>query len=212
MTSFQRHILALAWDMLSSLDETSVRKHLNPFTKLALELGPLVVFFTMNSRAGLFTATAWFMAAMVISMAVMWMLVRRLPIMPLVSCVLVLVFGGLTLVLQDELFIKLKPTIVNLMFSGALLAGLAMRKNLLDIVFDGVFNLTPEGWRLFTLRWAGFFFALAILNEIVWRGFSTDTWVAFKVWGVMPITVLFAMAQVPFITKHTVATDAPSPT
>jgi len=177
-------------------------RQLNPLLKVALELGPLVVFFVTNARAGIFTATAVFMVAMVISIGIMWLLVRRLPVMPLVSCVMVLFFGGLTLVLHDDLFIKLKPTIVNLIFGSALLIGLWRGVNLLDIVFDGVFRLTPEGWRQLTLRWAGFFFFLAALNEVVWRGFSTDFWVAFKVWGVMPITFLFAMAQIGLITRH----------
>lgn len=192
-------------------DVTPARAELNPLVKLVLELGPLVLFFLVNGRAGLFVATAWFMAAMVISIVVMWLLVRRLPIMPLVSCGMVLVFGGLTLVLNDELFIKLKPTIVNLVFASALLGGLAIGRNLLDTVFDGVFRLTPEGWRVLTLRWAFFFVFLALLNEVVWRGFSTDTWVAFKVWGVMPITFLFAMAQFGLISRHSLPEDAPTP-
>jgi intracellular septation protein len=180
----------------------AARRKLGPLVKTALELGPLVVFFIANGRVGIFAATAWFMAAMALSIAAMWLLVRRVPVMPLVSAALVLVFGSLTLALHDELFIKLKPTVVNLFFAGALLAGLAMGRNLLDLVFDGMFRLTPEGWRLLTLRWAGFFVALAALNEIVWRGFSTDAWVAFKVWGVMPLTVLFALAQAPLLTRH----------
>jgi intracellular septation protein len=139
----------------------------------------------------------------------MWLLVRRVPVMPLVSAALVLVFGSLTLALHDDVFIKLKPTVVNLFFAAALLAGLAMGRNLLDLVFDGMFRLTPEGWRVLTLRWAGFFVALALLNEILWRNTSTDTWVAFKVWGVMPLTVLFALAQAPLLTRH--AAPEPDP-
>jgi intracellular septation protein len=181
---------------------TTERRHLSPGLKIALEMGPLVLFFLINTRYGIFTATAWFMAAMVVSLAVMWLLARRVAVMPIVSCVILLVFGTLTLLLEDATFIKLKPTIVNVLFGSALLLGLALGKNLLDIVFDGVFRLTPEGWRVLTLRWAGFFFALAILNEILWRGFSTETWMAFKVWGVMPLTMLFAIAQVPLLTRH----------
>lgn len=181
---------------------TPETRHLHPLAKLVLELGPLVVFFVMNTRAGLFVATAWFMAAMAISLVVMWLLARRLPIMPLVSGAMVLIFGTLTLVLADELFIKMKPTIANVMFGTALLAGLAMGKNLLDIVFDGVFRLTAEGWRKLTIRWGVFFFVLAILNEVVWRGFSTDFWVAFKVWGVMPLTIAFSIAQIGLLTRH----------
>jgi intracellular septation protein len=188
---------------------TPEKRHLHPLAKLVLELGPLVVFFIMNARAGLFVATAWFMAAMVLSLVVTWLIARRLPIMPLVSGAMVLIFGTLTLVLADELFIKMKPTIANVMFGTALLAGLAMGKNLLDIVFDGVFKLTAEGWRQLTIRWGVFFFVLAALNEIVWRGFSTDFWVAFKVWGVMPLTIAFSLAQIGLITRHALPEETP---
>jgi intracellular septation protein len=188
--------------MTAPLTTTPEKRHLHPLAKLVLELGPLVVFFLVNTRAGLFVATAWFMAAMAISLVVMWLLVRRLPVMPLVSGAMVLIFGTLTLVLADELFIKMKPTIANDMFGTALLAGLALGKNLLDIVFDGVFKLTSEGWRQLTIRWGVFFFVLAISNEVVWRGFSTDFWVAFKVWGVMPLTIAFSIAQIGLLTRH----------
>lgn len=178
------------------------KKKLNPWLKFALELGPLVIFFAANSRAGLFYATGFFMAATAISLAVSWFLIRRLPIMPLVTGVVVLIFGGLTLYLQDELFIKLKPTIVNILFGGALLAGLAFGKSLLAVVFEAAFDLTAEGWRKLTFRWAIFFLFLAALNEVIWRNFTTDFWVAFKVWGVMPLTFLFALSQVPLLQKY----------
>src|SRR5262249_27433401 len=116
---------------------------------------------------------------------------------------------GLTLYLQDDHFIKIKPTIVNTLFGATLLVGLFFGKSLLAVVFEAAFNLTAEGWRKLTLRWAIFFFVLAILNEVIWRNFSTDFWVAFKVWGVMPLTFLFAMAQVPLLTRYE-AKDAAS--
>ena len=184
---------------------------LNPFVKLALELGPLVLFFLGNAygdrfgfaeRQRIFAATGVFVVATLVALAVHFWLVRRLPIMPLVSGVVVLVFGGLTLVLQDELFIKLKPTIVNTMFGLILLAGLYWRKPILAIVLDSMLELTDEGWRKLTLRWALFFFVLAILNEVVWRTQTTDLWVKFKVFGIMPLTVLFALAQTPLIIRH----------
>lgn len=178
------------------------KKKLNPWLKFALELGPLVVFFFTNSRAGLFYGTGAFMIATAISLIVSWVLIRRIPIMPLVTGVVVLVFGGLTLYLQDELFIKLKPTIVNTLFGVVLLGGLAFGKSLLAVVFDAAFTLTEEGWRKLTFRWALFFFLLAIVNEIVWRNFSTDFWVAFKVWGIMPLTFVFALTQVPLLTRY----------
>jgi intracellular septation protein len=177
-------------------------RHMNPLLKLALEMGPLAVFFLANGRAGLFWATGLFMAATAVSLVVSWILMRRLPIMPVVTGVVVLIFGGLTLYLQDEHFIKLKPTIVNLLFSGVLLGGLLFGRALLAVVFDAAFNLTEEGWRKLTFRWGLFFLFLAVLNEVVWRNFSTDFWVAFKVWGVFPLTAVFAMCQLPLLKRH----------
>jgi intracellular septation protein len=193
------------------------RKHMNPMLKLALELGPLLVFFFANSRgewlAGrfpvlgefggpLFVATGLFMIATAISLSVSWLMVRTLPIMPLVSGVVVFVFGALTLWLQDEVFIKMKPTIVNTLFGVVLLGGLFFGKSLLGYVFDEAFKLDAEGWRKLTLRWGVFFLFLAVVNEVVWRLFSTDAWVAFKVWGIMPITLIFTFSQMPLIMRH----------
>lgn len=180
----------------------------HPLLKLALELGPLVVFFIANSRGGLFVGTGCFMAATIVALVVSWALTRRIPIMPLVSGVVVLVFGGLTLALQDELFIKLKPTIVNLLFAGALFGGVAFNKPLLAIVFDQAFDLTHEGWMKLSTRWAWFFVFLAAVNEIVWRTQTTDFWVAFKVWGIMPITMIFAMAQAPLLQRYSAGAAA----
>jgi intracellular septation protein len=175
------------------------KPQLNPTLKLVLDLGPLLIFFVVNSRLGIFAATGAFMAAIVIALAIAYALTRHLPIMPLVTAIVVVVFGGLTLVLHDELFIKVKPTIIYVLFGGVLLAGLAFGKSLLGIVFDSVFHLTPEGWRRLTLRWALFFLALALLNEIVWRTQTTDVWVSFKVFGVVPLTFLFAALQYPLL-------------
>ncbi len=186
-----------------------VRGH--DWRKLVLELGPLGIFFAVNAvfgkTHGLYPATAALMVATVAALVVSRRLMHRLPIMPLVSGVVVLVFGSLTLILQDELFIKLKPTIVNSLFGTALIGGLAFGKPLLGVVFDSVFDLDDEGWRKLTLRWGLFFFVLAALNEVVWRNFPTDTWVTFKVFGIMPITFLFALAQVPLIQRHAIETD-----
>src|SRR5215475_8332214 len=115
---------------------------------------------------------------------------------------LALDFGPLLLFLQNEQFIKLKPTIVYVLFGVVLLGGLAFGKSLLGMVFDSVFNLTDEGWRKLTLRWALFFLGLAVLNEVVWRTQSTDVWVTFKVFGVVPLTFLFAALQYPLLTKY----------
>ncbi len=141
----------------------------------------------------IFIATGLFMVATAIALAVSWLLTRTLPIMPLVSGVVVFVFGGLTLYLQDDIFIKMKPTIVNTLFGVVLLGGLWFGKSLLGYVFDSAFRLDAEGWRKLTLRWGLFFLFLAVVNEIVWRSFSTDSWVAFKVWGTMPITLVFTL-------------------
>jgi intracellular septation protein len=170
--------------------------------KLAIELGPLLVFFAGNAWGGIFFGTAAFMAATLISLAVARFRYHKVPVMPLVSAVIVFVFGGLTLYLQDETFIKLKPTIVYSMFAVLLAAGLLLGKPLLALLFGPVFTLTPEGWRKLTLRWAIFFVAMAITNEIVWRNFSTDAWVSFKAFGFLPLTILFALAQVPLMQRY----------
>jgi intracellular septation protein len=195
------------------------RKEINPLLKLVLELGPLMVFFFANSRGEwlmerfpvlaniggpIFIATALFMAATAIALAASWILVRSLPIMPLISGIVVLIFGALTLWLHNETFIKMKPTIVNALFGVILLGGLYFGKSLLGYVFDSAFKLNAEGWRKLTMRWGIFFLFLAILNEIVWRSFSTDFWVAFKVWGTMPITLLFTFAQMPLVMKYSI--------
>ena len=179
------------------------RAELNPFLKLGLELGPLAVFFLANNRFGLIAATGVFMVATITSLAVSWWLTRRLAIMPLVTGIVVFIFGGLTLLLQDEVFIKMKPTIVNTLFGTVLLGGLWFGRPLLGYVFDSVFRLDDAGWRKLTLRWGVFFFFLAALNEVIWRNFSTDFWVGFKAFGFLPITILFTISQMPLIQPHT---------
>ncbi len=163
--------------------------------KLLVELGPLLVFFIVNSRAGIFWGTGVLIVATAISIVASRVMFGKLAVMPLVSAFFVAVFGGLTLWLADDLFIKLKPTIVNLIFATVLLGGLLAGHSLLRHLFGDVFKLTEEGWRKLTLRWGLFFVFLAILNEIVWRNFSTDTWVSFKVFGIMPLTMAFGIAQ-----------------
>ncbi|MGV2979650.1 septation protein A [Camelimonas sp. ID_303_24] len=211
---------------------TAQSRTISPLAKFALELGPLGVFFFANARPHLFTplvgglvpenlaqtgqlgiltATAVFMAATLAALVIHYVLVRKLPIMPLVSAVVVLIFGTLTVVLRDDHFIKLKPTIVNCLFGGALLGGLALGRPLLNVVLDSMIRLTDEGWRKLTFRWAMFFFVLAALNEIVWRNWSTDAWVNFKVFGIMPLTLIFALAQTPLIMRHSLPEDAETP-
>jgi intracellular septation protein len=203
-------------------------RQLSPGLKLLLDLGPLLLFFVANTRpalfapllapflpasliagehAGIFVATGVFIPAILLALAVSYALTRHMPAMPLVSAIIVVLFGGLTLFLQNETFIKLKPTIIYLLFGAVLLGGLAFRKPLLGMVFDSVFNLADEGWKKLTLRWALFFVFMAALNEVVWRNFSTDTWVAFKVFGAVPLTFLFAIAQYPLLQKYALAGD-----
>jgi intracellular septation protein len=180
------------------------RPQLNPLLKLTLDLGPLVLFFIANGRYGIFTATAAFMVAVLAALAVSYAMTRRLPIMPVVTAIVVVVFGGLTLILHDATFIKVKPTIIYGLFGAILIGGLVFNKHLLGIVFDSLFHLSDQGWRKLTLRWATFFFLLAVLNEIVWRNVSTDTWVTFKVFGVLPLTLLFGALQVPLLKRYAV--------
>jgi intracellular septation protein len=170
--------------------------------KLLIELGPLLVFFATNALAGIFAGTAAFMLATLLSLGAAHFRYRKVPVMPLISAVIVFVFGALTLYLQDETFIKLKPTIVYSMFALLLAAGLVLRKPLLELLFGSAFSLTEEGWRKLTVRWMAFFVAMAIINEIVWRNFSTDAWVSFKAFGFLPLTVLFAIAQVPLLQRY----------
>ncbi len=186
--------------------------------KLVLELGPLILFFVINAKGKsilaaypaldaifpgpIFLATGVFMVAMAISLTLSWLILKRVAIMPLVTGVVVLVFGGLTLYLQDDTFIKMKPTIVNILFGGVLLGGLGFGQSLLKYVFGDVYKLQPKGWSILTLRWGIFFFALAVLNEVVWRNFTTDQWVTFKVWGIMPITVVFSLMQLKILNQY----------
>ncbi|HTZ02514.1 MAG TPA: septation protein A [Xanthobacteraceae bacterium] len=182
--------------------ETTQKPQLNPVLKLVLDLGPLLLFFFANTRFGIFAATATFMVAVIAALIVSYVITRHLPIMPVVTAIIVLVFGGLTLFLHDATFIKVKPTIIYAMFGAILLGGLLFNKPLLGVVFDSLFRLTDEGWRKLTWRWTIFFFALAVLNEIVWRNASTDVWVDFKVFGVVPLTFLFAALQYPLTQKY----------
>ena len=174
----------------------------HPLFKLATELGPLLIFFFVNSKANLFVATGAFMVAVVIAMVASYMVTRHVPMMAIVTAVVVVVFGTLTLILHDETFIKMKPTIVYSLFAAALGGGLLFNRSFIAIMFDQMFNLTPHGWRVLTMRWALWFLAMAVLNEVIWRTQSTDFWVAFKVFGMVPLTMLFAITQMPLIKRY----------
>jgi intracellular septation protein len=197
-------------------EQTAVEKKLNPFLKLALEIGPLILFFVANARGAklaasypviatlggpIFFATATFIIATLVALVVSFAMTRRLPLMPFVTAIIVVVFGGLTLWLKDDTFIKIKPTIIYCLFGGVLLGGLAFGRSLIGYVFDSVFNLTDEGWRKLTVRWGLFFFGLAVLNEIVRHYATTDQWVSFKVFAILPLTFVFALMQVRLISR-----------
>ena len=186
------------------------RKALNPMLKFALELGPLALFFIVYSRVGIFAATGILMASVLVTLVVSYAMLRRIPIMPLITAVIVLIFGSLTLVLHDETLIKIKPTALYILFGAALFVGLWLNKPLLKILFDGALHVTDEGWRKLTWRWAFFFLALAVLNEIVWRTQTTDMWVKFKTFGFLPLTLLFALAQAPLMMKYESKDEASS--
>ena len=197
-------------------------RELAPLPKFVLEMGPLLVFFFANARGErlvelfptlaelggrIFVATALFMAATAVSLVVSYALTRKVPLLPLLTGVVVLAFGALTIWLQDELFIKLKPTIINGGIGAVLLVGLAFGRPLLRPVFGPAFDLDEEGWRKLTLRWGVFFLFLAALNEAIWRTQTTDFWVAFKVWGMFPITLAFTLSQMPLIMRHSRSGD-----
>jgi intracellular septation protein len=183
--------------------------------KFAIEFGPLLIFFATNFIArklvgeeSIFWATGSFMVATLVAMLVSKMRAGHIPPLLWVNGTVITVFGVLTIALHDDMFIKLKPTIVNLLFAAALFGGLLVKRNYLKLLLEGAFPELPDHiWRTLTIRWASFFVLLAVLNELVWRTQSTDFWVNFKVWGIMPITFLFTMSQLPLILKHTPDTD-----
>ena len=184
---------------------------MSPLVKMALDLGPLLIFFIANSLYGIYVATAMVMLAIGCAVVIEYALDRKVSPMLLITFALVLVFGGLTLWLSNDIFIKMKPTILYAMFASILAGGLLYGRLFIKFVLGQTLHLPDEAWRALTLRWASFFLVLAILNEIVWRNTSTDLWVAFKVWGVFPLTLLFAVAQTPFIARHQIESDKSPP-
>jgi intracellular septation protein len=176
------------------------------YIRLLSDLGPLILFFATFELFGIYAATAVFMAAVLAALALGYWRERRLMPMPLFTAVLVVIFGGLTLYLQDATFIKMKPTVLYAFFGVVLIGGLRFNRLFIKYVFEQAFDLSDEGWRKLTWRWGLFFLALAVLNEAVWRNFSTAIWVDFKVFGIMPLIFLFALAQTPLVLRHQVET------
>ena len=190
---------------MQHLDTPNKKRDVSPLLKLALEVGPLAVFFITNGKFGIFYATASFMAATLISLITSRIFLKRIPVLALVTGVFVMIFGFLTIYLHDDTFIKIKPTVVNTLFAFILAAGLYFRRPVLKLAFGEILQMREEGWRLLTLRWIGFFLFLAVLNEVVWRNFSTDTWVSVKSFGLMPLTFFFMMFQITLIMRHQIS-------
>ncbi len=182
----------------------------SPLVKLAMDLGPLILFFAAFKFADIFVATGVFMVASIASLAIGYATTRTLSPMPLITAIIVLIFGGLTLYLKNDTFIKMKPTVLYAFFGIILLGGLAFNRLFIKAVFSEAFELDEEGWRKLTWRWGFFALGLAVLNEIIWRHFSTSIWVDFKVWAIIPLIFLFALAQTPLVMKHQIEEETPS--
>ena len=170
--------------------------------KLLIDIGPLAVFFIFYTRGDLKTAILPFMIATIIAVLFSYILEKKIPIMPTVGAIIILIFGGLTIYFDNETFFKMKPTIINLLFAGILYGGIILNKSLLRYLLGAALKLQDEGWDILTKRWIGFFIALAILNEIIWRTQTTDIWVNFKVFGILPITFIFTLTQFSTIKKY----------
>ena len=170
--------------------------------KLLIDIGPLAVFFVFYTRGDLKTAILPFMIATIIAVLFSYIIEKKIPIMPTVGAVIILIFGGLTIYFDNETFFKMKPTIINLLFAAVLYGGVILNKSLLRYLLGAALKLQDEGWDILTKRWIGFFIALAILNEIIWRTQTTDIWVNFKVFGILPITFIFTITQFSTIKKY----------
>lgn len=176
---------------------------MNPqIRRLALDLGPLFVFFIAYRFFDIYVATGVFMVAVLAALALDYVLERKLSPVPIMTAVLVLIMGGLTLYLKNDVFIKMKPTALYLIFGLTLLGGMAFNRLFLKYLLSLGFEMPDTAWRTLTFRYGIFFLVLAAANEIIWRSFPTDIWVNFKVWGVMPLILLFSVTQAPFLMKH----------
>jgi intracellular septation protein len=181
---------------------------MKPIPKFLVEFGPLLAFFIGNWKGGVFLGTGIFMVATVIALIVSWALTRKIAKFPLFSAIFVGIFGGLTIYLHDDTFIKVKVTLINLLFGVSLLGGLYFGKTFLKSVMGEAVNLPEAAWRTLTLRWGVFFLLIAGLNELIWRNVSTDMWINFKVFGMLGLTLVFALANAPFMARHMIEDEA----
>lgn len=175
---------------------------MKPGTKLLIDLGPLLVFFVANWFGGVFVGTGVFMAAVTIALVASWLLTRKLSPLLLISAGFVAVFGTLTLWLQDQTFIQFKVTLLNALFGAVLLSGIAFGRSYLKLVLDTAMHMPDPAWRTLTIRWSIFFFFLAGLNEVLRHSLTWDQWLIFKVFGLLSLTLVFALANAPFMAKH----------
>jgi len=175
------------------------------FLKFIADFGPLLIFFTVYYKSGnnLGAAIPPLIVSTIIAVGVIYFLERKIPYIPLVGCIVISLFGGLTLYFNNPIFLYMKPTIINLIFAITLIVGkIFFNKNFLKFFFKTAFQLDELGWGKLNYRWAYFFIFLAILNELVWRTQPETTWVNFKVWGILPLTFVFTALQLPMINKH----------
>ena len=172
--------------------------------KSLIEIIPLILFFITNAKYGIIFATKTFVITTLIVLIVSYLYFKKVSTPLLITSFLVLIFGGLTIFFKDPTFIKLKPTIVYFLFSIFLLLGLVLKKNFLQIYLSSLIKLNDIGWNLLTKRWIFFFLAMALLNEIIWRNFSTDFWVSFKVFGFLPLTIIFTLLQQKLVKKYSI--------
>ena len=184
---------------------------MKPLPKYLIEFGPLVAFFIGNFKGGIFWGTGIFMAATVVALTASWILTGKIAKFPLISAIFVGIFGGLTIWLHDDTFIKVKVTLINVFFGATLLGGLYFGKIFIKYVVGEAINLPQEAWRALTLRWGVFFLCVAALNELIWRNVSTDMWVNFKVFGLLGLTLVFALANAPFMAKHMIEDETSKP-
>lgn len=177
------------------------QKHTSPFLKISLEMGPLILFFIMLFRSDIMQATIAYAILAPISVAILWYIEKKIPVMPLVGAAMVVIAGGLTLWFDNETFIKMKPTVLYLIFAATLTAGLILKRLWLKILMGSAIKLQEQGWQLLTRNWIIFFVIMAVLNEIVWRNFSSEFWGGYKLASVL-ISLAFAISQAPIMMKY----------